>query len=404
MIGAILASILLVQAMQSVGPIQVSADFESGHLGTWRVEGKSRLVIRLPVEYDQDKINSTLTWFYGRLSNVLQREVTVEFEGLDYTVYNGKKGNILPFERNTAPVFSYDGIRWERFTDCVFNQEARTFRIRQIFGNDSVWIAYIPPYTYSRLETLISEIRRHPGVSAGSFGRSVDGRNLHLVDLREPDSNREDRPTVWIVARQHAFEAGGSWAIEGLLRFLISPAPEAVAIRRQVRFRVCPMLNPDGVVRGGTRFNARGVDLNRHWHAQDPYSSDPGSAPEIALLKHAIRDWRKVNRLDLWINIHNNDMVWNEDGDYIRFAPVAREPEARRLEALLRRETIYTGPFEPAADSRATEAVVAAETGALGLLMEMKTGYLDGLDRWTGIDIFLAHGRGLARAISQFFN
>jgi hypothetical protein len=164
------------------------------------------------------------------------------------------------------------------------------------------------------------------------------------------------------------------------------------------------MLNPDGVVRGNTRFNARGVDLNRHWHGDDPLSSNAAAAPEITRLKQAIRDWRSIRRLDLWINLHNNDMVWNDDGDYIRFASADRAADARRLELILRQNMIYTGPFESAPDSRATEAVVAADTGALSLLMEMKTGYLEGAGRWTGIDVFLDHGRGLAKAVSKYLD
>ena len=387
----------------TAGPIQVSDTFESGNLGVWRVERDTRLVLVPRTEYDQDHINSAVTWFYGRLSNILHREVTIQIEGLDYTVYNGQKGNILPFERNTVPVFSYDGAVWERFTDCSFRKEDRTFRIRHIFSRDTVWIAYIPPYTFSRLESLLTEVRAHPAIKVESIGRSVEGRPLYLVDVAEPGRPEDSRPVVWVVARQHAFEAGGSWAVEGLLRFLTGSDPAAQAIRKQLVFKLCPMMNPDGVFRGGTRFNARGVDLNRHWHVNDPLSQDANSAPEIALLKRAIRSWRASHRLDLWVNIHNNDMVWNDDGDYIRFAPANREGEARRLEAVLRKETIFTGPFEPAPDGKATEAVVAMETGALGLLMEMKTGYLNEPDRWTGIDVFLEHGRGLARTASRFF-
>jgi hypothetical protein len=32
----------------------------------------------------------------------------------------------------------------------------------------------------------------------------------------------------------------------------------------------------------------------------------------------------------------------------------------------------------------------------------MKTGYLENLDRWTGKDVWLDHGRGLARAAFRF--
>jgi hypothetical protein len=156
------------------------------------------------------------------------------------------------------------------------------------------------------------------------------------------------------------------------------------------------------VTHGGTRFNARGVDLNRHWHSSDPLSADMKMAPEIALVRQAIKQWRASHRLDLWINLHNNDMVNNKDGDYIRFASPKGEPDARRLEAILRKETAFIGPFDPSSSEQDTDAVVASETGALSLLLEMKTGYLENLDRWTGKDVWLDHGRGLARAAFRF--
>jgi len=402
--AATLAAVMVLIGSMAPGPIRVRDDFESGSLGAWRVEDDTTLVFSPRLEADQEQVNSAQTWFYGQLSNVLNREVRIRIEGLTHTVYNGQRGNVLAFERNTVPVFSYDGAVWERFTDCGFDKGTRTFRIRHIFSRDTVWIAYLPPYTCSRLESLIGDVRKHPSVSVESIGRSVQQRELYLLTVSEPGNQPEERPVVWIVARQHAFEAGGTWAAEGLLRFLTGSEPEAQAIRSKVTFKLCPMLNPDGVARGGTRFNARGVDLNRHWHEDDPLSRDQVSAPEIALLKQSILRWCTNHRLDLWINLHNNDMVWNEDGDYVRFAPSGRTDDARRLESILRGETIYTGPFEPAPNAQATEAVVASRTGALSLLMEMKTGYLEGAQRWTGTDVFLAHGRGLARAVSKFFD
>ncbi len=278
-----------------------------------------------------------MTWFCGRLENVLQREVTIELTGLNYTVYNGQVGNILPFERNTVNYFSYDREEWHRFTCREFDQEARTFRLRQIFTRDTVWIAYTIPYPLTRLERLLTEVEGHPAVRLDTLGRSVEGRPLHLVTVAEPGLPVDSRPVVWLAARQHAFESGGSWALEGLLRFLASPDPEASRLRRRLTFRLCPLLNPDGVAHGHTRFNARGVDLNRHWHPRDPLSRDRELAPEIVLFKQALGKWRQDHRLDLFINLHNNDMVWNEDGDYIRFAPLEREDQARRLEKILRR-------------------------------------------------------------------
>lgn len=389
--------------VQGPGPIRVSDDFESGSLGNWRLEGEARLVFQPGKDYDQDRINTAATWFYGKLSNVRGREVEIVIEGLDYTVYNGKRGEILPFERNTVPVFSYDGENWERFSNCGFDPQRRIFRICQIFGRDEVWIAYIPPYTYSRLERLLDKWEPHPAVSVSSVGNSVRRRELYLVTVADPAIDRSSAPVVWILARQHSFEAGGSWAVEGMLEFLTSDQPEARRIIERVVFNICPMLNPDGVALGGTRFNAAGVDLNRHWSTEDPFSKDQERAPEITCVKEALYRWRASHRLDLFINIHNNDMVWNEDGDYIRFAPAEKEASARELERILRRETIFTGSFTVSSSPQATESVVASELGVLSLLMEMKTGYLEKQGRWTGTDLFLEHGRGLARSVAAFF-
>jgi murein tripeptide amidase MpaA len=37
-------------------------------------------------------------------------------------------------------------------------------------------------------------------------------------------------------------------------------------MREQFIFKIIPMLNPDGVVRGNYRGDALGVDLNRRWN------------------------------------------------------------------------------------------------------------------------------------------
>jgi len=404
-------SILLLLAHMIVGatlfasdPIRVFDNFESGNMGVFRVEGDTRVLFVPHKDYDQDRINSAVTWFYGRLENVLDREIRIDINGLDYTVYNGKQGGILPFERNTVPVYSYDRRHWERFTDCRFDKPTRRFQIRQIFSRDVVWIAYIPPYTFSKLESFLFRLDRHPSVILEEIGRSVEDRPIYLVTVADPELEPDSVPVIWIVARQHSFEAGGSWAVEGLLRFLTSGKADSEAIRQRFVFKICPMMNPDGVAKGGTRFNLRGVDLNRHWSNDDPLSQNRELAPEIVLVKEALNRWRQSHRLDLFINIHNNDMVWNEDGDFIRFAPPDREKPARRLEACLRKETIFTGPFDPTPTDLTTEAVVASETGALSLLMEMKAGYLENLGRWTGVDLFEAHGPGVARAVECFFD
>lgn len=384
--------------LRAAGPILATDDFDSGSLGEFRVVDDTKLVFVPRTGYDQDSVNSALTWWYGRLTNVKGREVTIEASGLHTTVYNGRRGENLPFHRNTVNVFSYDREHWQRFTWTEFSAGGKAYRMKQIFSRDTVWVAYIMPYSFSRMERMLREVSARACVRIESMGRSVEGRPLYVATVEEPGPDIPGRPVVWIVARQHAFETGGSWSCEGLLRWLSSDEPEARAIRRRVTFRVCPMLNPDGVVRGHTRFNAVGVDLNRHWNTEDPLSEDPRMAPEIVRVRQAMAGWKESRRLDLFVNIHCNDMVWNEGGDYMRYAPLSREKDAARLESLLREHTVFTGPYEKTTGLGATEHAVAREFGCMALLMELKTGYLEGLGRWTGRDVWLEHGPGVARA------
>jgi cytosolic carboxypeptidase protein 2/3 len=53
--------------------------------------------------------------------------------------------------------------------------------------------------------------------------------------------------------------------MEGFLKELTSSSMFARNIRAQYLFKVVPMINPDGVVRGNYRFSAAGYDLNRRW-------------------------------------------------------------------------------------------------------------------------------------------
>lgn len=68
-----------------------------------------------------------------------------------------------------------------------------------------------------------------------------------------------------ITARVHPGEAQASWICQGLIEFLISDHPEAVAIRKNFIIKVIPMLNPDGVIYGNYRCSLLGFDLNRRW-------------------------------------------------------------------------------------------------------------------------------------------
>lgn len=109
-------------------------------------------------------------------------------------------------------------------------------------------IHWHPPYTYTQGEAFVSTLRGHSFVQVEKAGQSEEGRNVWHLRISD-DSKRAKTPAM-IRARVHAYESAGSYAMEGMVKWLLSHDPWALAAIRQYVFHVIPMSNPDGVFNG----------------------------------------------------------------------------------------------------------------------------------------------------------
>jgi hypothetical protein len=152
------------------------------------------------------------------------------------------------------------------------------------------------------------------------------------------------------------------------------------------------MANKDGVARGGTRFNPRGMDLNRGWNKP----ADPELSPENAAA---------TRKPDLALELHN-------DGSgrlHISRPPV---PQLDRhlarmtiLEELLRRHTWFT---------EGTTSPTFRNSGTLGegwllrhgidaVVHEFNCNWIEGLKQPTSSARWQEYGAGLARVFYEYF-
>jgi cytosolic carboxypeptidase protein 2/3 len=104
----------------------------------------------------------------------------------------------------------------------------------------------------------------------------------YCVITSSSGKKRKERHGVVIIGRQHPGETMGSWVMQGVIEFLLSDDPMAVYLRKQIVFKIIPMMNPDGVIHGHYRTSLSGSDLNRRWKCVNkvpPHPLTPAPLP-----------------------------------------------------------------------------------------------------------------------------
>ena len=284
----------------ALAAITFHADFEGGSLG--KVDTVSPTHYRLHVlgEVDQDKRNRQASWYYFRIDGARGQDLTLDLVDLpgEYN-YKPNKGAIVS---ETRPFFSVDDKTWTTLESTSYDTAEPHLRLKIRPTADRFWIAHTPPYTTQHLNALLTSLKGNPHLSRQVVGKTVGGRDMPLLTITDR-GQVGTKKVIWILFRQHAWESGSSWAGEGAIRFLTSSDPAAVRIRQQAAFKIFPMCDPDGVIRGGVRFNANGYDLNRNWDLVDPKKM-----PEIAAQRQAILDWvDHGGRADMLLTLHNDE-------------------------------------------------------------------------------------------------
>ncbi len=79
--------------------------------------------------------------------------------------------------------------------------------------------------------------------SVRSIGRTGEGRPINCLCIGD-----ESKPSFVVLARMHAAESAGSWAVEGAAEYLLGD--EARPLLEQYRFHLFISVNPDGVANG----------------------------------------------------------------------------------------------------------------------------------------------------------
>ncbi len=278
--------------------VVLDQDFEGASLGDWTAVGPD--AVRFSIREDTNA--PTGLFFSFRVENAKGRRVS-------FTLPEALEVLPAPIWGYTQPVISSDGGQsWTRITDTELTDPPAgsnlgpDFVFHQVLQSDADWIALKIPYNYSTWLALAEEIRDEPEVvSIDVIGASLDNNPLHLVTITDASVPASEKTGIWVLARQHPGEPGGSYMVEGFMRWLLDRSAAARELLRQTEVFVVPFMNPDGVLAGNQRVNLAGLDINRQWTA-----ALPSTAPTVLAAQDRIRSYRDAGRtIRILIDFHS---------------------------------------------------------------------------------------------------
>ena len=390
----------LLLASVALATATIHTNFEGGSLGETQNISDAHFRLAVKGESDQDHRNRQANWYYFRVDDASQ-PLTLDIVNLpgEYN-YKPNRGAIT---KDTPPVISYDGVHWEHVKTYQYDPKEPKLILHISPAKFTFWIAHCAPYTNETLAKLRNEIGNHPDFREEKIGKTVGGRDLLLWTITQ--GTRRSKKTIWLLFRQHSWESGSSWVGEGAIRTLL--ADKSRKLREEAIWKIIPLCDPDGVARGGVRFNANGFDLNRNWDVIDPVKM-----PEIAAQRGAIQKWLESGHsIDLLLSLHNT-----ETNEYLEGPPEGGrngrfKPLAERIFQILTDQT----SFAPAQPIRyAEETTTPGKPGRMtviqglyqdfgipGFLMEQRISYNAKLGKLPDIPDRLQFGAELVQALAK---
>jgi hypothetical protein len=252
--------------------IAVDADFPGGNIILETIEGD---VIRVR----QDLRDTKGDWFYWcfRVRGAAGRTFTVHFT----------KGNVIGVR---GPAVSMDGGRSWRWLGAV---KGSSFQYAVPAGTAEVRFCFTMPYLESDLKAFLSRHVKRAHLRIGSLCRSRKGRDIELLRFGRVEGAPAHR--VLLTARHHCCESMASYALEGLIGFVMEDGEDGAWLRRHVAFLAVPFMDKDGVEDGDQGKNRKPHDHNRDY-VQAIY-------PSVRALKTLVPAW-SAGRVDVALDLH----------------------------------------------------------------------------------------------------
>jgi hypothetical protein len=391
---------LLVSPSASGGELAVSTDFPGGSAQVLELDSAGRRIVISPAVHAE---RGWPCWWYLRVDGATPGEtVTLQLERAAQEFRPGQRLTANWSLPQRAAVSS-DDARWEHTPPGEITAERGVYSI--VAPAARFWLAWGPPFLPSQAETLLQAAEQRLAGSAQRFvlSKTLQGRNVNA--LRIGDARRP--LVVWVQARQHAWESGGSWVGKGFLDWVTSDDPQANALRERAEIVFIPIMDVDNVTLGAGGKEAIPRDHNRDWADEPVY-------PEVAAAQRELLQLIESGRLRAYIDLHNPGPAdklpyYYGPFDYDTLSPARRTPFDRFLELSIEhiRDPLPITPKYRLASyvktdeerGRMSGEWVRRRIGEQGVAMTLETAWNTPYSTTEGYE---AVGAGLARALAAF--
>jgi len=290
---------------------KVSSDFPGGSPRKFKIDVPAKTIRFQPIS----EAGPWATWWYFKVAGLTPGEEI-----------HIASGRVFFTSANVKPVVSTDGRHWKFFDER--NPRA---------DGPEMFFAWYAPYVLADAQELVADCEKL-GSHAAGFELCKSEAGDPVPALRIAGAEKPSK-AVWIQARQHAWEVGGSWVADGLARWASSDDSLASEFRKKVELFVVPIMDVDNCQQGNGGKDQTPCDHNQDWNT--------GKTPvwnSVAAAKSRLKAIDDDRRLAIFIDLH--DPNW--EGSVIRWCWQAESAPGEGIPA------------------RNTEAFLAAMQGGFG--------------------------------------
>ena len=186
-----------------------------------------------------------------------------------------------------------------------------TFDLSKITTNPKyIYFSYCYPYTFTQLNKFVFSLKNNKNtLRLNQIGQTLDGNPINMLVITNFNDSFEvlaNKKAIIFTGRVHPGESNSSYVIQGLIEFLLSNDQKANNLRKHYIFKIVPMLNPDGVIRGNFRMNSAGKDLNRMWAEENEENS-----PSVFFCHQMIRKTLNSRDIYFFCDFHGHSNKYN---------------------------------------------------------------------------------------------